>query len=61
MKKTYQSPLVEVVTTDLRYTLLQESDTKMIINTDVIIEGQIEDGDKLVNFNNFWDEEEEDE
>ena len=61
MKKTYQSPLVEVVTTDLQHTLLQESDTKMIINTDVIIEGQIEDGDKLVNFNNFWDEEEEDE
>ena len=59
MKKIYQSPFVEVIATDLRYALLQESDnTKMDIDTETVIPGQIEDGNKLVNRNNLWDEDE---
>ena len=59
MKKIYQSPFVEVIATGLRYALLQESDnTKMDIDTETVIPGQIEDGNKLVNRNNLWDEDE---
>ena len=59
MKRIYQSPFVEVIATDLQNALLQESDqTKMIVDTETIIPGQIDDGNKLVNVNHLWDEDE---
>ena len=57
MKRTYHSPFVEIISTDLQYALLQESDfTKMDIDTETVIPGQIDDGNKLVNHNILWDE-----
>ena len=59
MKIIYQSPFVEVIATDLQNALLQESgETKMIVDTETVIPGQIDDGNKLVNINSLWDEDE---
>lgn len=58
MKRTYQSPSIETVASNLRHTLLQESDEeKMYVDTDEIIHGPIEDGNKLGNSSSLWDEE----
>ena len=56
MKRTYKSPFAEVIATDLQYALMQGS-KGMKVNTDVIIEGKIEDEDKLSN-GGLWDYEE---
>ena len=58
MKRTYQSPSVETVASNLRHALLQESDEeKMYVDPNTIIEGPIEDSNKLGNSSSLWDEE----